>query len=329
MIYQNFIIQLYFYCSVILVPIGSILNILSLIVFLRKRFNQTNYGYISSFIAFFNIVALIWNYVFYKYFKLIGIDLSIYSNLTCYFFRYFGRISQQFPIYIQVFLTFVKYFEISYPTNRKTFLLKKKVYINLIILGIIISILIFNIPNSFKYLKKEKHINRYNQSELIQTCIINRVNELISNITSSLVRTIIPFIFITIFNILMIRKLIESKQRLCSKAKFNREIQFSFGLCLINSSFVILNFPLASTYILTSILYKIQNSPDDPENKIYFLHLVFNAISYSYHGLLFIFNYFFNISFRNEFFKLIRSKSKIKMFKSNIGRTNSRKKFNN
>ncbi|RNA07623.1 sex peptide receptor-like [Brachionus plicatilis] len=286
MLNQNFIIQLYFYCSVIIVPIGSVFNIVTIIIFLRKRFRHTNYGYISCVIAFFNTIALIWNFVFYKYFKLTGTDLSIFSSWSCYLFRYCGRMSQQFPVYIQVLLTLTKYLDISSPTSKINFALKKRIYINVAIFGVLISIICLNLPSSFKYLKKEILIDKFNRTRSSSVCTINRINELLSNISSALLRAIIPFIIITLLNILMVKKLMDSKRRMCFKKNLRKEIQFSFGLCLINSSFLILNFPLATTYVLTSIVYKIQHLSQEKEDQIYLVHLICNAISYLYYGPL-------------------------------------------
>lgn len=117
---------IYFYGSLIIVPLGLIFNLLNICVYLRPRFRTTMYGLLSVLMSILDSFSLAWSFIVYKYLE-ISDDPSLKSSFVCFNFRFVGRTVQQWPIYIQVFMTAYQFMEIKCLKNRFGFL-NKKIY---------------------------------------------------------------------------------------------------------------------------------------------------------------------------------------------------------
>lgn len=297
---------IYFYSSVLIVPLGVLFNSITFAIFSSRKFRKTNYGFISSVLAIFDSLSLFWSYFIYKYLVLLNPDFFIRSSFFCFSLQYFSRVIQMLPIYIQVFLTAFQYFEIKF-TIKKYF--KNKNYILAILLLLFASVFLLNIPNLFKYTKHEYLNSTLNQTIEIRYCKHHWILSIVSDFETAFLRTLFPLIIFCILNFLIARALIKSKRKFTKKThKLKREYQYAFSLFLINFIFVIFNFPLTITYILVNVYENFLGLAKESIliRKMEFIHLTTNAIAFFYNTLSFFVNLIFNFAFRRELFLMLK-----------------------
>lgn len=317
--------RLYFYSSFVIVPIGVILNTLTIVVFSRKRFQKSNYGFLTIVMTVFNTFSLIWGIIIYKYLAAIDQDPSFISSFICFTFQYVSRSIQQFPTFIQCFISMYQYFEINSSKIHVYLKYKKNILLSIILIIFITSLI--NIPSLFKYLTIS-YKNASNKTiKEVRACKNSDIISLISNIETALMRTIIPLIILGYFSYEIVIKLINSKRKSHSgDTKMKKEAHFGLYLFVQNLICVVFNIPLAITYILV-ILYQnfLKFEPNSIEtDRMLLIHGLTNAFSILYYSISFFIHFTFNHAFRNESLVLF----KIKYFKALISKETRDKTYN-
>lgn len=158
-----------------------------------------------------------------------------------------------------------------------------------------ISLFLLNIPSAIKYIKIDQ-INSTNTSSCVSTNLIYQI----STIETAILRLLVPFFLIIIFNIFNIKKLIESKRNL--NASLKREKRFCLVLIILGFVFFLFNFP----FFYHTILKLIKN--DSTSNYSNFILNCIRAFSWNYYGIGFIINMVSNRLFRKAFVKIITCK---------------------
>jgi hypothetical protein len=296
--YENeTVVRIFFYASIYLVPFGTILNFLQVIVFSTKDFKKSNIGFLMNILTFLETLALIWSIVIFKYLSLIGINVSSYSDLSCVLFLYFVRIIQEIPLYYQAFISFINFISVAYPAKYKSFCKKKNFIFCLI--GIIVFNLIANIPNLFRNIIIQNTTN----VSTTQICIATNETDLISSIDFSLFRFFVPFIILIALNTLSVRKLIKLRSNLNLSLK--KEIRFAKILFVLVWLFCLFNLPL-SIVVIIQIVYQYFNVSNSSQlNSINFLIDITRVLAWSYYGFGFLINVVFNRIFRKNFLNII------------------------
>lgn len=308
--------RIFFYGSVIVVPIGLTLNIIQIKIFSRKDFEKSNIGFLMKIFVYFDTVALVWSFIIFQYLPLIGYDLSIISNLTCCTFYYTSRIIQEIPLFIQAFISFINYLGVNYQSKFLYFKNKTNLYISFVTIIILISLI--NIPNVFRELVDQRddqnilmlsdgnfnNNNIHNKSCLSSSDLFH----IISNSETALLRSILPLLFITILNVLNIKTIMRSKRELNLDLK--REKRFAYVLACLCILYLIFNLPLSCVQIV-EIIYKnklfLIGSPTTTYEankniiKIEFIYDCARAWAFIYYGMGFFVNITFNKIFRKNF----------------------------
>lgn len=290
--------RIFFYTSICLVPFGTILNFLQVIVFSTKDFKKSNIGFLMNILTFLETIALIWSIFIFKYLPLIGINVSSYSDYACVLFVYFVRIIQELPLYYQAFISFINFTSVAYPAKYKSFCKKKNFIFCLI--GIIIFTLIANIPNLFRNIISQ---NVTKNVSTTQICIATNETDLISSIDFSLFRFFVPFIILIALNTLSVRKLIKLRSNLNLSLK--KEIRFAKILFVLVWLFCLFNLPLSIVVIVQIVYQYFMNSNSSQLDSINFLIDITRLLAWSYYGFGFLINIGFNRIFRKSFLNII------------------------
>lgn len=308
---RNILEKIFLYGSLIVVPIGVLLNIIQIKVFSRKDFEKSNIGFLMKIFVFFDTIALIWSFIIFQYLPLIGLDLSLISDFTCISFYYISRIIQEIPLFIQAFISFINYLSVNYQSKFLYFKNKLNLYYSFIIIIIIISIL--NIPNLFRQLKNEIIIadGNFNNNVNNKSCSASSgLFHIISNSETALLRSILPLLFITTLNILNVKTIVKSKRELNLDLK--REKRFAYVLGCLCVLYLIFNLPLSCLQII-EIIYKnnLVNFTENQANivtssskkaiRIEFFYECARAWAFVYYGMGFFVNISFNKVFRKNF----------------------------
>jgi hypothetical protein len=294
-----------------------ILTVLQIIVFSRRKFQKTNIGFLSILLAVVDFIGLSWNFIVYKYLPLIHLNLALVHPFTCFTFKYISRIFQQLPLYTQSFITLVNYLKVKHP--RRFLYLNKNINIIYIMMVIFLIEGLVNSGNLFHY------ITYINGTAI--SCRPSNTMYIVANFTTSLLRSIIPAVFMTILDFLTIKILFVSKRRISND--LSRQKAFAIVLLILDIIFFIFNVPLSITEILTAVFQNILLYP--PSNNTmaleYLLHALANTFAYIYYMMPFFINLFFNRLFRQELYAFLFGTRNLDS--ANIIRTNVRTTNNN
>lgn len=320
-IYSEKIIKgLNFYFSILVVPIGLILNIITIYIFSRDNLQKYKLGYLYIFSAFYDSLA-IFSFIFYKYLPTEYTNIESSSSFICHTYQFFMRSLQHTPSVFQVLLALDRFFKVVFVSKQLGFTKKFKTLLFISVI-IFISILVVNSFNLTKYLDYDKN-----------KCVIAKEYSILTDIISCLIRTILPSLFIFVFNIVIIVRLVKSKNKLNLNKNLSvnsfknedsdgnvkdlkeksggifkkKEYQFAFTVMLMNLLFCLFNFPLSITYLITNISKYEFNKSSVEMASIDIAHAITNMIAYTYHGFSFFNNFLFNSLFKKEVYLVLNS----------------------
>lgn len=289
-------IQMYFYSSVILIPIGILLNIFEFIIFQSKEFKKANFGFLMSLHVLLKSFSLSYSIIIYKYLPLIGFNLNTYSNISCFLFVYTARVIQQLPIYIQTFISFTSYLNITYHSKFISLNKKFKLLICIALISIIIAIL--NMPNAFRTLIIS------NQTNL--TCVASQTMNTVSVTLTAFLRCIIPFLMNVVLNVLTLKSLIKPRNVL--NFPIENEIKFGYTLTILSLIFLVFNLPLFClqiVYIIYLYIYSFDNNSSTMIT-ISFLYDCSRLLAWSYYSIGVFIDLLANQIFRQNFISFIK-----------------------
>jgi len=216
-------------------------------------------GFYNIALAIFDILALIVSFI--AYFPItVSSEWSLISSLSCKLITFFLRIFTQVPSWLQVMVSFDRMLSVKYP--NRFLILNKKAILTCLIGIIILFIMVISIPIIYMDIVVEQIFNSTtNTSSTKKTCTASVELLLARDLIGLSSRTIIPFIFMITFNIIIIRKLLKTKwsifknksQQNIRKRSNKKEYQFAFSIIAINISFLVILSPLTIGQILKYI----------------------------------------------------------------------------
>ena len=303
--YENLANSINFYFLAVAIPFGCLTNLLSFIVFCRKRLNNdSNIGFYNQCFCMSNFITMLFSLLMYSG-LFFPFDFNTDSDWSCQFIMYSRKTIRELSPLLELFFTLDRFFRVCSP--RKMLFLKKKLNIFIIICIMLASMLAANFANAFFYVKETRsvYLNDLNQSKVLiqKSCVANMTYTLISDFVLCFLRCFFPMIAMTILSILTIRKLNESSKvrtKITTETKkVNKDNQFTRSLIIVNLFFVIFNFPLAFIYVVKDIYFYAASA-----NYTYIIINFLWAMSFNLatlHYLSFFFlNYLFNHRFRSE-----------------------------
>lgn len=306
-----------YFFSIIILPIGVILNLISVYVFLRRSLNtNTNMGFLCAVLCAFNVVALssatIINALLFNEIKVEDNSLS-----ACKFFGLWTRWILHLPSFQQVFMSIDIYISVTYPNRFKNFRSKKN-YTKLIIVMVLLTFLI-NITYLF---------NNYDISSLDTSTYNNLTNltdntttdtitcsgfegvELLADIINVLMRCLIPFSIMLVLNILMSKNLFRSKRLIIRKGSMKKEYQFAISVVAMNFFFLVIYTPWSITFIIYQVYVFVPELSNAYLAEIFrFFQTIANCLAYINNFSVFFINFIFNVLYRNELLVLFRLKA--------------------
>ena len=126
--------NLQFYFSVTTMPLGIVLNMITLLIFNRDKLNKkTNIGFLYSLLCLYNMIALL-NQLIFNIIEYYHINLIDESDLTCKILSVWSTVIIQLPSFQLVLISIDLYTSISYSQKVNFFKKKCLILINVIIL---------------------------------------------------------------------------------------------------------------------------------------------------------------------------------------------------
>ena len=200
---------------VVLFPICFFLNIITIIVFMRKKFSENSMGFFNITINIVNNLIILLNIgLYYKDSKN---EFVIFRTTFACFYLYIVRIFSSFHSWVIVMVSFERALHVIFPFKFK-FMKKKKILFGIII-AIFTANIVFNIPNVFLRLTTTiTYSNQTNQTITTKMCASTPQIEFIIDTIRILTRMVIPFILVALTDFLLIYKLFKSKSKVAGNS---------------------------------------------------------------------------------------------------------------
>ncbi|CAF0791346.1 unnamed protein product [Brachionus calyciflorus] len=277
--------NVFFYVNLSIVPIGLILNSISLVIFMSKRFNKAYFRNYYILITLFDMLTLL---AFFIHLFPIGIniDLHLTSNLNCKLTNYYLRIISKMSIWINVILTVDALIKLKYPKNE---LFQKKHTLTFLVLGLFLIFHIVNLVNLWFRVEMSK----MSGSEVL-VCTTSPKLLLIRDFLSQMFRIHLPYFLIYILNMFLMKHLRKFKQRYVFKNKFFSILKMNFFYCF-NAS------PIAVCLIIA----KFSNNNAYFKGTMYILYALASSWNLFNHSFSFFMNLKYNWVFRRQFYDLV------------------------
>jgi hypothetical protein len=313
--YENYINDLSkrfsYYASIIIFPIGLTLNIISFIIFRQKGFENTNIGFFGSIIAVLDSCASVLSFIQTQS-SLSNNDLSLASRTGCKLMPYLIRVFAQVLSWLQALAVFERVITVKYQNTNELF--KNRKFLSLCIVLIAALILLINLPNVYFELDVQQAFNSTtNKSTISKSCRASSQLEFARDLIAWSNSTVVPFIFIMTFLIILIINYNKTKSSITEKV-LKREFNFAFVVITLTICFFVALIPMTIRLIIKIILNKEQSSSAIVLAQANFAHVV--TIYYAgFIGLFsFALNLKFNAVFREELERII---SKVWLLRTN------------
>lgn len=281
----------------LILVLGLFGNFMGYLVLRQARMQQIGprnmYQYLLSMDSFYLIQITI-NYAQFGF----KTDWPSYSKIGCKFWFYvnyaFATVSPMCLVYISA----DRYISIKYPTIR--FLMRKRNNQLIYFLSVTFFNMIYYLPVLFSYSLVKVDLN-LNNTQLDTVCtFINLDYQNIVAYMDLVNRSLLPFILILIFSILLSIEIFQSRKRILNNFKieenqhFFSEIRLAVTSVCLNVFFMILQMPI-SIYDLIPDYYLIPFYS--------FAYFVF-YMSYSINFYVLLFS---NLLFKNQFYLLLKN----------------------
>lgn len=288
---------------IVLIPFGTVGNLITLIVYNRKAFAKSPFGFYNSCLMIVNTLTLYVGALKFFLFFQFGYDVTVHSETSCKLLITGIYILPQLSSWIIVLISFerlaaIKFFNISHCFKKRSFQILTVSVCALIIV-------LINTP-SFVYLKIKKESW---QDTLYLLCVMDTpddalITDKVRDMVDLMVYTVLPFCFMTTCSLLISRTIITSKRKLRINRDLRREYQLSSTLLFINFMFLLLNLPICIVMVIRNMMTRRRSTADfnsPAQNLAYSIANVFAYINFSNPVLI---NLFMNQLFRQEFFDL-------------------------
>lgn len=284
-----------YYVNLIILPLGIVFNLITILIFNRKKFSKNTMGFYYSIVALIDILSLIMLFLFFFGISIDSDFVSI-SNISCKMINYWTRVFNQLSSWINVLITVDRLICIKYSNNRFVFL-KNKFILSLILLCNFILLCILNIPNLFYNLAPQSSQNTTATEQTVFKCVAPASLATIRDICANISKLFLPFILMIISNIWLIRILVYSKKKVKLESRMKKESQFAFSLIAINIFFMLSLTPITVATILINIF---QNQPT---SRIFYAMTLTIFITTYISAFYYAMAFFVHLKFNKLFFR--------------------------
>lgn len=292
--------MLSFYSIYTILPIGILLNVVQIIVYLRKKFISTTMSNYYIQISLNNIIAILLTIV-----RFIG-QIEFYpfeenTKFGCKFLAFLTRFSYASCSWLNFLMTIDRLIFILFSNGYKK--IQNKWFILKISFLVYFFLVVVNVPN---FLFGYTMITRNYTTRVVVFYFCTGSVELnfIREFLSQILGIFVPFGLMLASNIFLILKVIESKKKINS----NRETNFLFTVILSNVVFLVAFFPFSINLLIRLIVVADQSVQERIDGYLTFITLfetfsrIIICINFS-SGL--ILQIIVNRMFRREFIQMI------------------------
>ena len=238
--------SLVFYSTLVVLNAGFILNIGTILVFARKKFNKNPTAIYNVLIAFTgNICILILYFSFFP--QAYGSSLSDYSDSSCKCISYVSRVFPQMISWLHVMLALNRMVSVLSPAMHLR--VKKAKFILISAIGVFICLLALNVENLWFSITLQWNVSK--NLSLVQECTSDFISNAVRDMIDILMRTLLPILLMVVANIVLIVSLFKQKQHLNLNRPLTKEIDFSMTVLAKNMLFIVFMTPQA-----VSVIYK-------------------------------------------------------------------------
>lgn len=289
--------KLLIYSNFTFIPIGILFNLIQCLIFFRKNLIGTTmsvYYIVMSINNIFMLSATALRFVT----KIEIYNFKEESKLGCKLAGFSIRYAFHGSSWLKFLASLDRLLFILFPNRFKYIQNKKGIF--LILLGTYAFLFLLNIPSLlFEYYEDyDKTTNK-----TINMCVGSKELSIIRELLSQIVGVLIPLILMFSTNIVLIRRVIESKKKF---ETISHDINFAFPLIISNILFVITILPFS---VFLIILMRVIIDPGiliDPDLASFFaLYETCSLICVLYDfGFSLIVHIIFNRLIRKEFFEM-------------------------
>ena len=231
-----------------------------------------------------------------------GMDFTLISDRVCKLFKYFNYSLDVISPWLLVFVSFDKLVSIKTPA-RKDILRKTKCQ-RLYLLVIFVFNMIYYLP--FAYFSvltdSEMRLVDQNRTVIVRSCsFVNSRAQRLLSLMDIVNRALIPFTLMSLFTLLIIQTVFESRNRVIANytfrqnKTFQRDVKFAITAIILNVVYFLFS-------LLVSVLFFMRN-----HNTHIFVYLFTLYLFYMCYAVNFYLILISNSIFRNEFFSMLRA----------------------
>jgi hypothetical protein len=248
------------YSNFIAMPLGVVLNSLSILICIRKnRSKNTTTWFYYKIVSITNVLILVDMFTVFYYLS-IGLAITSMSEFSCKFVTYSSRVLLQFSAWLNVLVTFDHVLLISQPQRYKTLTQNKK-YIYLAMFGVVLVLCGVNTLNlefglielvepSYTTTAKTTTVtdtdrdfhfgdNKTTPSTIIMCTPKAAEDVLVRDIINLVMRMFLPFVLVFLGNIVLIIKFRESKRTsIANNTTPKKELDFIIVIFVLNVMFI-------------------------------------------------------------------------------------------
>ena len=299
-------VKVSFYSILAILPAGFILNIMTSLIFLRKKFSTTTMGFYYTIIALVNNILAIIVMITYLSPKF-GDDFLLVSDLSCVFLTFNVRLFAQMSSWLNVFITVDRMVSITYP-NKYPFLKNKK-KLTLLMLVLFFMLVALNIPNFFFKVEAEFEFNSTtNLTEVTKYCTSDDLVVRVRDTIVLVFRIALPIFLMVLMNIYLVYKLFKLRRKFRSKSELKKEYHFAVSIFAMNVLYTLSLIPSFIAIIFLNLFDYDETSLIGTKKQAiiqFYFSLAILISSYSVSFPFFI-NLGFNKIFRSECVYLVR-----------------------
>lgn len=297
---NNFVGRINAIFVVIEMSLGIPLNLVSMFIFFRLMRNKTNMGFLGIIQCITDLLILSVFSVLYRsnayLFQTNWINLS---NASCKLLSFLRRFMVHMSSWMRVIITLDRFVFILFGYRNHFRHMKSKTFLTIFILIVFFFLAVFDIPNLFFYLN------------IKSTCTADYSIIVLSDMTSILFRTYLPFAIMLVLNISMMLTIAKVKRSrgIWNDSVSRREYKFTIAVIVFDVSFFFYNFPQSIYFIFNDInLYSGAFADPLFNAKYNVVYMVVSNLSFLEQSLSFFMFFGFNKVFRNELLSLFKRK---------------------
>lgn len=249
-----------YYSTIITLPIGIIGNLFSFYIYTRPNLNKkTNTGFIFAWFCLLNLALILYFSFVFRSSSLFGYTVNLPTPCSSYYTTYILRSIWCLVPWIQVLASFDRFIFVVYPLKKH--IMSKKWVLYLIMFGILIFVLAISSGNLFTTTKSFPFMG-----SSFTYCTQSSDANIATSVLTIVSRIYLPFAFMLTFNLIVLRRLRQSKikvgvanvtqigqQRSQPGQLTNKDYKFIISTLFIDITFFVFYTPLAAFITLFSL----------------------------------------------------------------------------